>query len=434
MQNFLLIFFVLFVFQKAFSQSTDCRKSNISSVASKVDVRQPELGTFKYYYQYIKKADESVPTVIVIPGGPGGKSIDLQPENPYFDWVQILYGFMPSYNAILTDPRSIGCNNSSFKFPRDTFTSENVANDIISIITSLKLENYVIYGHSYGTVVATIIGKTASDGLIPPPKAIIISGTLGHYFKNHREEVLPSYSKAWGNLRSLLPESIQNHFPRKDDWSDYSKDNDSTSLLGIPMLSWFRFVFDNLTEGGVYQNGKLIFPILSKLNLLGSQDKDEVSKLKAEVSAYSAVKRSEDSDLSVNQFHDSIWCQELEEKQSPECLAQNYSFRSPFDSKNFQIKNIPIVYIHGEFDLTVPIDKAIYHYSNQLSENKFFLVAKDGGHSTMSVIADCKDLFWKSVFDGAVNLESAVERCIGIQIINSKRPVFTGLSSALTCR
>lgn len=412
-----LFIFIFFSVQNIFAQSPVCNKSNISFVESAVDFRRPQLGLFKYYYQYIKKANDLETTIIVIPGGPGGSSIDLLPDSPYFDWTQILYGFASKYNAILTDPRTIGCNKTNIDFPSETFTSENVANDIISIIKSLKLDNYVIYGHSYGTVVATLIGKSASDGLIPPPKAIVMSGTLGHYFKNHKNEVLPYYYKAWGNVRSYLPLSIQELFPKRDDWSDYSENINAIMPFEIPVKTWFNFVFSNLTEGGIYTNRKLINPFLNKLLLLDKHDSDELLKLKKEVLSFALPPEDALPRLTLKPFHNSIWCKEMEEKQGPECSAQNYSFTNPFDSKYFQIDEIPIIYIQGEFDTSVPMDKAIYHYSNQLNKNKFFLVAKDGGHSTTNSISDCKELFWRSVFSKAAGIESAISSCVGIKLI-----------------
>lgn len=420
MAKLILLISIIFFDQNLFAQNIACNKSNISFVEASISARHPEFGTFRYYYQYIKKADDSIPTVIVIPGGPGGSAINLQTENPYFDWTQILYGFVQKYNAILTDPRSIGCNQGNTNFPIESFSSENVANDIISIIKSLKLHNYVIYGHSFGTVVATRIGKRVSDGAIPPPKAIILSGTLGNYFKNHKSEVTPYYYQAWGNVRSHLPEGIQKQFPKNNEWSDYPESTDTVLPLGIPLRTWFNFVFSNLTEGGVYQNGKLVNPFLDKLLLIESPDGTAVQKLKDEVSSYSPKADSSTPSIILRPFHDSIWCQELEENQSSECLAQNFTFTNPYDSKLFQIENIPIIYIHGEFDTSVPMEKAIYHYLNQLGENKFFLVAKDGGHATTMSISDCRDLFWRAVFDSAVDLQNAIKSCVGIKMIVPK--------------
>jgi len=189
---FFRFFLILLGIQTLQANENICIKSNIYSVSTAISIDQPQPGTFQYYYQYIQKGDPSTPTIVVIPGGPGGKSIDDQPENPYFDWIQMLYGFPQKYNAILTDPRSIGCNQVNKNLPIDSFSSQNVANDIVAIILKLNLKNYIIYGHSYGTVVATLLGQLSSAGIIPKPRAIILSGTLGNYFKNHKEEVMPA--------------------------------------------------------------------------------------------------------------------------------------------------------------------------------------------------------------------------------------------------
>lgn len=418
MMNLLSFCFILFFTLNLQAKDIICNKQNIYSVEAKVSVDQPELGTYQYYYQYIKKADPSVPTIIVIPGGPGGKSIDLSSESPYFDWIQLLYGFPEKYNAILTDPRSIGCNQVNKNLPIDSFTTENVAHDIVTIIKKLNLDNYVIYGHSYGTVVATFLGKIANDGIIPKPKAIILSGTIGHYFTNHKQEVMPAYYESWKNLRSLLPKKIQESFPQNDDWSDFENDPSRTMPLGLSVASWANFIFDNLTEGGSYLNGQLVYPLLTKLLLLNSNNESELEKLKIEVSTYTNETDETNPLLKLKPFHDSIWCKELEETKSPECLAQDFEFNNPYDSKFFQIKDVPVIYIHGQFDPSVPIKKAFYHFKNQLNENKYFLLALNGGHATTMVITDCKDLFWKSIFEKSTSLEEAIGSCLGVKLIN----------------
>lgn len=413
-----MIFIFVSGYQFLYAQSTDCSRSDIYSVNSLIDSKNPQLGTFKYFFQYKKKGDPQTPTVIIIPGGPGGTSISLQPDNPYFDWDQILYGLPKNYNAILTDPRSRGCNTSNIGLTRDSFTSRNVANDIVAIIQSLKLDNYIVYGHSYGTVVATLIGRMATENNIPKPRAIILSGTVGRHFKNHRDEVEPYYYLAWGNVRNHLPEQIKLLFPKNNDWSDFSENFNERTILDISIRTWYNFTFSNLTEGGVYSNGKLNHPFLQKLLLLDGHDEKALSELKAEVLTY--VETTSNNQINLKPFHDSIWCQELEEHQGPECTAQNLSFTNPYDSATFQISGIPLIYIQGEYDSSVPINQASYHYLHQTSNNKYFVIAKDGGHSTTATVADCKDSFWNSIFNEAVDFEKSIKNCIGLELRNPK--------------
>lgn len=401
--------------------NSGCNKSNIFSVDAPIASREPEAGTFKYYYQHIKKAPDSSPTIVFIPGGPGGTAIDQLPENPFFDFTQMLLGLPKSYNAILTDPRTAGCNRNSQTLPKESFTTENVANDIASVINHLQLENYVLAGHSYGTVVATHLGKMAEDGIIPRPRSIVLSGTPGRYFVNHEETVRPAYYKIWANLRSHLPQTLQDQFPKNNDWSDYYDKWNQPLLLGQTAAAWFGFIFSNLQEGGVYLNGKLSYPFLDKLALINSSDAASQGSLKSEVAAHEPSEASANSSATkLKPFHDAIWCTELEEFQSDECKAQNLSFSNPYDSKSFQMGQTPLIYLHGEFDPAVPIELAYYHYINQTGDKKYFLVAKDGGHSNTAAISDCRDSFWTSASLGASDIHQSVSSCIGIKIIEPK--------------
>lgn len=99
--------------------------------------------TFDYSYQIVSYRDRDEPTIIYIPGGPGGASMNKP-------------ALIPAGKIILTDPRGVGENYNYWSAGGQIqdLSSEAVAEDILSIIREKKLKKYVIYGISYGTVVA----------------------------------------------------------------------------------------------------------------------------------------------------------------------------------------------------------------------------------------------------------------------------------------
>lgn len=106
--------------------------------------------TFPYTFRYQCKSPK-LPTIIYIPGGPGSGSINT--EKSTFKNINA--------NVILTDPRGVGRNKTFFDFggKNSDLTTHLVAMDIIEIVNSFpETQRFIIYGHSYGTVVATHVG------------------------------------------------------------------------------------------------------------------------------------------------------------------------------------------------------------------------------------------------------------------------------------
>lgn len=128
---------------------------------------------FNYTFRYLCK-DPNFINLIFIPGGPGSGSIDGELLN--YKELDI--------NLVLSDPRGVGRNFNFYNEGGTTseINSALVADDIMSILEQFTEENkFAIYGTSYGTVIATILGsklEKAHNNLKNRVHSIILDGTL----------------------------------------------------------------------------------------------------------------------------------------------------------------------------------------------------------------------------------------------------------------
>ena len=152
------------------------RKSTCVSAESglaKISAPQNRHGDnrpFEYYYEKRFGADPNQPVIIVLPGGPGDFSIGMGDV-----------GFK-NLTAIYFDARGTGCNfGNQDDFLWSDVSTDEATSDIFDVIKTENLTNFIIYGISYGTVLATRLAvKLEAAGL--PPMAVVLDGTIGRSY------------------------------------------------------------------------------------------------------------------------------------------------------------------------------------------------------------------------------------------------------------
>ena len=72
-------------------------------------------------------------------------------------------------------------------------SADDMADDVYRYIVSEKPENYVIYGHSMGSLISLLTAIRLEDTYDYPPKAVIVGGTRPPHlmFKDHKISHLP---------------------------------------------------------------------------------------------------------------------------------------------------------------------------------------------------------------------------------------------------
>lgn len=359
-----------------------------------------------YKFQFIKM-DPALPIIIVVGGGPGQATMSSTGR-------PILGAFPEKANLIYTDPRSVGCNDSS-EFTDRSLTSYNVSADIAAIVAYLaknKLNNYFLYGASFGTQAVTQATYMIEKSKLPPPQAIILEGIGGHdydgfqdYFKHFQTEW--DFIKA-NELSQPLKTFFEAPLPVATSATEYSS------------RIWGQFVASQVILGYVPQPQQKIEHLLqwyltSEVGLPSAQQQ----------MLGMALGTNDGYTISMSRLFKMIACQEIwgemymgRDIQNGQLVAFGDNLcaglkkHNPYDSKKWKIKT-PIYYFQGAHDPTTTLEHALYHFQNQnKSTKKFFVNVNKAAHAPLSItLKPCSEFIWKSILNSGVDLQIILDQC-----------------------
>jgi pimeloyl-ACP methyl ester carboxylesterase len=364
---------------------------------------QPNSPTFTYYFQ-VQRATVgnpgTAPFGIFINGGAGAPSIGYAPGTV----------FPPTFNVINTDVRGVGCNvNSANPFKADALTTEYFSRDALSIVQVLRLPQYVLYGLSYGTVQATVMGHIARNEGIQPPTAVVLEGILGNWQLNNHDVV--DLNKEWTKATAFIPASVVATFTQ------------SSQPFGIPTSDWTTFLTHTLNRGTTPALGNNTVHYLAPL---GSSDPVAVAQAKAEIQN---MTREFNAGVSL----ETVWvarvvhCTEtggsafardfvngrFVEIGVDQCPALGLKFIRPYDSAQYPM-NVPIYYFEGADDPNTDQESAQYHFDHQTQADRLFALIGSGGHTAMSSTlheAGCTPAILNAIALNPSEVTGAIERC-----------------------
>ncbi|MFN8792588.1 MAG: alpha/beta hydrolase [Bdellovibrionales bacterium] len=362
--------------------------TGLSVVDTQYDHQNQSSKKFKYYFQHVIN-ENSLPTIVYINGGPGGSGMGWNDEDSKnFNWIHL-------------DPRGLECNfGTEIDFPKDIMTTSQHAHDILEVIKSLKLTNYIVHGHSYGTVVATHIGNSIWKNQFGfRPNAILLEGTLGIHLKDINE-----YSRNYIDIANLFFDRFPNQKSlfSSSDPLDYGK-YFWGSYFFIVGHAW-KETLKELGQLQAYLSGEIPNPPEEIVQAKQSFDENPPT--------YEMIPEGYEKYLVTE-----IMCQELSPtlgdiikpkldtgvatydilKYGTACA--NIPFVHPYDSAQLQT-DIPLVYINGTVDPATPFHTAKYHYDNQKLAPKTFVTQIDGGHGPTYEMAPCLDQVYNQVLTG----------------------------------
>jgi pimeloyl-ACP methyl ester carboxylesterase len=341
---------------------------------------QKNSNKFVYKYRVYRKPEFNKPTVVFIPGGPGQVSINnliATDKLIPIDW-----------GLILTDPRGVGCNDDkNILYPPVFFKTEYIATDILGAIidSQIPISSIILYGASYGTVVATEIADIAARQGLESFKQIILEGTLGRSFI--QKEYASEYETQWELYFSSLSEETKTALK-----------NINTIITPSLLNSWSDFLQEYLLVGGFQNKGHILdYPISL---LLSANGKEELVSQYLNSTIQSSTTLSNSDQLWAN-----IWCGELN--------SEGDTWEPIFDTKASRLKVIQkqdnfrchevkqnsvynaslkvirenIIYFHGEADPAVPLWSGQYHFNNiQGSGYRILYIFPKMGHSPLRTL------------------------------------------------
>lgn len=356
------------------------------------------LPTFQLHYALFPVAplewDPSAKTVVFLQGGPGFKALDSgRPP------------FIPkNYQVLLLDPRGVGQSTLGPPWASDqnASSSQLIVSDLMAVLQKESLSNYVIWGHSYGTVIATMAAARIEASTIAKPGAIILEGTLGRAF---RMNALSQHEIDLG-FKEALQRAGESLFPN-DKIGVYLR------LQSLRESPQGREVVERLLNKVA---GQGTYPLTLTLADLA---RSPWPKFLRNARRYLARTGNNSSEFGQQMLN--IACAEIVadldrkptrivmfggalsfETDFAESCEKSTKTKNYYDAGNFKLHSIPIFYFADSTDPRTPLWQAEYH-ANQMRETTRTRIVKTDrfGHSPLQSLGpDCQAEALAAAFNG----------------------------------
>jgi len=334
-------------------------------------------------------------TVVVLGGGPGFVNTDGgRPKDLPKD-----------VDVVVFDYNGVG-DNGGKSLPPDQLSIEAEAEMTKGIIKSAKLENYAIYGISFGTTVGTVATSMIEhDPDMTGPKSLVLSGVVSNEpVIDHAAGRAAVANAAW----NMLTPKQQTDFKRA-----YKKITRGMSKKNIELM-------DQTWVGNLTFSPKRVAKMLNNFSAVVNGKRKPSPPEPMDNAASSDDSLLVSSPQAIRQFR-AAGCEMLGNSHEPPSAEKLFGGLIPnrdeqqlgtmcgcpllsdkaYDSKNYPIEDTPIVYVNSDTDVSTPLQSAKYHFDNQPTDTKFMFVTKNGVHDDLAWrYADCAAPFWHASLVG----------------------------------
>lgn len=319
---------------------------------------------FKMHYWLSQPLNPQLKTLVLIPGGPGQTFHKLE-------WAKF-----KNINLVYFDPRGMGCStplqNNLINNP-EFYSSRHTAYDLDQLRKYLGLKKWAVYGHSFGTVPATVYASLFPQNI----EVLLLEGIV------HKGGADFWYSAA---RKKLIEKTIKQLPPT------YQQKILSPEPYNINSMWFSQALLDSLPQG------------FDKEIFLKRVDSSLKSHLKSSFT-YVPHEREDLTPYFSRNAHLILSCKELgADLYSPTRLFifdgvgfnnfKEHSYKDIctewpikkdlFSAEKFPIK-VPTFYFQGEYDYLTLWEDAQSHFKLNKSSTKFFLTLKSGGHNPLSL-------------------------------------------------
>ncbi len=317
-------------------------------------------------------------TVIYFNGGPGGTSFS---SNFYgIDDINIIY--FNQRGAAFSRPET----KELFLDP-NYYSSEITAYDALAIVKHLGLKKVTAYGHSYGTIPATIFGSLFpenTENVIL--EGVIFDGTVKLWNAQHRIALLQKY---FDKLDVITKENILKYSQNPQVFSGWFSKMAQRHMYSADFQKALDDSLNNIFN--------------ANLSLSDEQRKNEIiGKLKL----YSNTNAGDGSDtiyFSPTMFN-FIGCKELQSQDDYStfyavfndknklvpykkdsnitnyCEKLNITKQTTYSALDYPIQ-VPVYYFQGTTDGATTVENAIWHYKQSAKGHAKLILAKNAGHA-----------------------------------------------------
>lgn len=317
-------------------------------------------------------------TIIHFNGGPGGTSYGTN------------FDALTDFNVIYFNQRGAAFSrpeNKDLLNHEDYYSSESTARDALQIVKHLGLKKVTAYGHSYGTVPATIFASLFpenTENVIL--EGVVFDGSVKLWTAEHRLKLVQRYFDGLDDSmkRTILKYS---HHPKVFvGWfSKLAQQLMYDTSFREKMNAFLKQIFEATENQNPEDYEK---QIISKLAFYGFRNISEISEsiyFSSMMFKYLSCKElSADNDYST--FYAAFDANNI--------LVPYNSTESTINfCKNLNIKNskmykatdfpvtVPIYYFNGTTDGATTVENAIRHYKQVAKGKAQIVLAKNDGHS-----------------------------------------------------
>jgi pimeloyl-ACP methyl ester carboxylesterase len=358
-------------------------------------------GTWSYGYRFKAPATPGAPVIVALPGGPGGTFTGAD-----MSWVPKEWGYL------LTDPRGVGCNTlanlPSADLSGKFFRTTEIAQDVIAAIEHQKLEGYILFGVSYGTLLATHVAHGLEAANDPAPRAVVLEGVLGRAFAP--DFVGAEYLNQWTRIRGVLPADVLTELDTKD--APFGIDQQGWSHALISFLPYGAPVVANnlaaltTTHEIPEQTRNTVLQTLRDLSSQAQHTEPGEIEMYREVACREIMDTVPASDLDVVFSHGQLVRNSAEE--GTKCRELHTT--TPFDSAALQF-SANTYYFLGDTDVATPLWQGTYHYDHHQG-HATKVVTKGGGHNSLRLNQQsCTVKVMASVANDGQDLPAALATC-----------------------
>jgi proline iminopeptidase len=343
-----------------------------------IDYKDLSKGETQIYAYTKRPIDYTLPSVIFFTGGPGSSARSMEFT-------------LPNVNIIFFEQRGISCSRPKtetlfldFHF----YSSENTARDAREILKYLHINHATAYGHSYGTIPATIFSSFFKD----QTDSLILEGVI-----YHGDESL------WSS--SIKKNLLQNFFNSLS--LDVQNKIIELSNSNLVPNNWFSKVGSMM----LYLNNG-ISTFSDFLNSLLNMDSETFNVF---INNFFPHEKMEEEFSFGDVMMGMIGCQEISMNDPNLSLTMTFNDRTlQYDRKNIDKKercdrlilpkntqpymaekypvNVPVTYFLGENDGATDLNQGLLHSRNVAQNNRNILILKQGGHlPVLTLLSENRD-------------------------------------------
>jgi len=354
---------------------------------------------FAYGYRYKAATNPGAPVMVFLPGGPGSSSSEMTPD------------FLPEgWGYLMTDPRGVGCNTLATvpdgELAGTFWKTSELADDVIAAIEKEKLETFVLFGVSYGTLLGTTVAHELEARRLPAPRGVVLEGVLGRAFRN--DFMGAEYIAQWDRIRGVLPADVLTELDTKD------------APYGIDAEGWSRLLMGFLMHGPN--------PVANHVAALTTSQPAEVQAQALGVLKSLAADRHL-ADPASKELYRQVACREIADtvpasdldvvfrrgklvrnsaEEGTKCNGLRVT--APYDSAKLQF-GAKVYYFVGDSDVATPPWQGAYHYDNHRGP-AVKVTIKAGGHNPLRLDqGSCAPQVMASIATGGADLSTVLTSC-----------------------